>query len=650
MMNTLLINNKLLFHNTTKSIRHWFLIIIFLLLDCLRVNAQPTTNVGTDFWIAFPRNQSSAELKIFVSSNYTANCSAISAYPGVTQSFSVTPGILTQINVPVGVALAGGVENKGIRITATHPIAVYGLNKQLGTTDAFLGLPVIALGTDYRIMTYKGTLGVGYDNGTSLSVVATQNGTILNIYNKQNNNSSIINLDEGQTYFIEMDIQGDDFTGSRVQSNYPVAVFGSVVCVNIPDDQCPYCDHIVEQLFPISALGKNYITVPLAGRDGSGDIFRVLATEDITDVSINGTSITQINAGEFYETNLSDYNSITTNKPVMVAQFAKGKSCSGNITGDPLMMLIFPREQFLTNYTIGTVAGFNSHWVNIVASSEALGTIYQDGVLIPGFAFTPVGTTGFYGAQQSITGGTHTFTSTNPFGVFVYGWTNANSYGYPGGGSLSPVATVTSVTLSPATSSGILNVTSLCFTAHVENNSGNPVNGILVNFYISGISPLTGHGYTDAAGNAEFCYTQTGTVPGIDEVSAEVSGNTSITSLAYWNLPGPCINPSDGGNIGTAQTGCPGYDPAMLLNLALPSGESGTLEYKWQISTTGSSSGFTDIAGSNSENYDPPPISQTTWFRRLARVNCMTTWAGAALSNTIEITDATPVPVIIKHN
>ncbi len=155
--------------------------------------------------------------------------------------------------------------------------------------------------------------------------------------------------------------------------------------------------------------------------------------------------VATINAGEFFETNLTGYNSINCSQATLVGQYAKGQNCSGNSLGDPFMMLLMPKEQYLTSYTIINVAGvvpFNAHWVNVVAPDYALGTIYQDGVLIPTGAFTQIGTTNYYGAQRSVTQGSHSFNSAFPFGVSVYGWRSVDSYGYPGGGSMSPVATV----------------------------------------------------------------------------------------------------------------------------------------------------------------------------------------------------------------
>ena len=550
--------------------------------------------------------------------------------------------MVTTLTLPSNVVLSAGTENKGIRITSVDPITVYGLNYETASSDAYLALPVNALGLDYTVMTYSNTIGLG----TCFSVVATQDGTALTIYNHLTNLTSNVNLNTGETYIVTATNLNDDLTGSRIQSNFPVAVYGSVTCVDIPSG-CATCDHIVEEMFPHYAWGKNFVTVPLAGRDASGDVFRVLAAEDGTTVTVNGVIVTTINTGEYYEAILTGYNSISTNHASLLAQFAKGQFCSGN-TGDPFMVLIPPEEQFLTNYTVVNVAGFGGQWVNIIAPSNAISIIYQDGVLIPPAAFIQIGATNFYGAQRSVTGGSHTFSCSFPFGVFVYGWNAANSYGYPGGCSLSPVGTVNSITLSPLTASGQLNVTSVCLTANVLDINSNPVAGVLVNFHVSGINPLSGNAYTDASGNAVYCYTQTGVTPGTDNVYADCFGFNSNTSVVTWTYNPPCVNPDNGGTISNDQSGCGSYTPAILNNIALPTGQTGTLEYKWQQSIVSSSSGFTDIAGSNSASFNPAAITQTTWFKRLARVNCMQDWSGAVASNVLVATVINPLPISLS--
>ncbi len=99
-----------------------------------------------------------------------------------------------------------------------------------------------------------------------------------------------------------------------------------------------------------------------------------------------------------------------------------------------------------------------------------------------------------------------------------------------------------------------------------------------------------------------------------------------------------CTNPTNGGEIAESQAICGGDDPVAFTSTSDPTGHLGTLEYKWQSSTTSAIAGFSDIASSNAATYTPGALTQTTWFKRLARVDCQTDWTGAAESNTIEIT------------
>jgi hypothetical protein len=111
----------------------------------------------------------------------------------------------------------------------------------------------------------------------------------------------------------------------------------------------------------------------------------------------------------------------------------------------------------------------------------------------------------------------------------------------------------------------------------------------------------------------------------------------NFTLYAQWTA-NACTNPTSGGTIAAAQTGATPFNPAAFTSSAAASGHSGTLEYKWQSSTTGSSTGFSDIASSNADIYDAGALTQTTWYKRLARVSCSADWTGAAESNVLEVT------------
>ena len=112
---------------------------------------------------------------------------------------------------------------------------------------------------------------------------------------------------------------------------------------------------------------------------------------------------------------------------------------------------------------------------------------------------------------------------------------------------------------------------------------------------------------------------------------------TSSTSVSVTPVA-PCANPTGGGTIASDQSGEAPFNPDAFTSTIAATGHTGTLEYKWQSSTTSSSAGFSDISSSNSDTYDSGALSVTTWFKRLARVSCATDWTGAVESNVLKAT------------
>ena len=136
----------------------------------------------------------------------------------------------------------------------------------------------------------------------------------------------------------------------------------------------------------------------------------------------------------------------------------------------------------------------------------------------------------------------------------------------------------------------------------------------------------------------------------IGGISDDYDGNTRAATPTMGAFESAsCTNPTNGGLIADNQSGCDPFDPAIITSTSAASGETGTLEYKWQMSTTSNSAGFTDVAGATADSYDPGVLTQTTWYKRLARVDCKSDWTGAAASNVVEMT-VNPVPDVITAN
>lgn len=117
--------------------------------------------------------------------------------------------------------------------------------------------------------------------------------------------------------------------------------------------------------------------------------------------------------------------------------------------------------------------------------------------------------------------------------------------------------------------------------------------------------------------------------PVIDMGAYEYNHNT--------DPPYPCNNPQYAGEIvATATLVCSG-DFSLINSISEAGIYSGTLEYKWQASTSSADDGFSDIEESNNASYEAVDLTTTTWFKRMARVNCMSDWSGAVETNVVEI-------------
>lgn len=465
----------------------------------------------------------------------------------------MTPGTVTTVVVPNTAQVTGAdsVQNKGIRVTASAEVTVYGLNRLFQSTDAFLGLPTDILGTEYINLGYR---NVNILNATQFGIVAIQDNTTITITPTVNagagrtaNAPYNIVLNQGQAYQLRSTLSSPaDLSGSLITADQPIAVFGGHQCANIPQG-FRACDHIVEQLPPTSTWGKSFVTMPLATRT-RGDTFRVLASTDSTRVSINGLFVTTLNKGQFHERIIVDPATITATEPVLVAQYSNGTAFDG-VTSDPFMMLIPPFEQFLGNYTVTTPAsGFRTNYINVVAPDAAVGSINLDGAPIPAASFTPIGASGFSGAQVPVSLGSHNLVGTQPFGVFVYGFDSFDSYGYPGGQSLAEVAIVTDLDLTPRTAINSVG-TQHCVNGLATDQNNSPVPGVRVDFTVTGANPNTGFANAGSDGVAQYCYI--GANAGLDTIVGQI-GALSDTVTKQWTTTSQVCDVDGDGDIDKA--------------------------------------------------------------------------------------------------
>jgi hypothetical protein len=97
----------------------------------------------------------------------------------------------------------------------------------------------------------------------------------------------------------------------------------------------------------------------------------------------------------------------------------------------------------------------------------------------------------------------------------------------------------------------------------------------------------------------------------------ELTANSSTITCTYAisDQNNSSLVTATPGSIGSNQTICSGQSAATLTSETAATNQS---SYIWQVSTTSSSSGFTDISGTNTTTYSPGNLTQTSYFQRIA--------------------------------
>jgi hypothetical protein len=388
-------------------------------------------------------------------------------------------------------------------VVSTGPIVVYQFNPiiQQFSNDASTLIPIQALGMDYVVIGYNTANPCGDPNfniesipdHTAITILATQDDTSVTVTPthpiKASSGDSglpiaataagspltfklsrytVANLESdqmtGNAFACAMSKQDGDFTGSQIHSDKPIVVFtsgergigfGGAENVQDPpgwdpqngDDIC-CTDHLEEQLFPVTALGKEFAIArsPIRSTDPTWkepDIFRVVATADNTLITTNlpapYNSFT-LNARQqktFAATSgfaLKASNAVEIASYLVSQQFVK----QGYI-GDPSQLLHPAAEQHRKSYVFLIPGTFQSNY--IVMAKPKAASVTLDGIPLAqteqsNCVYAPIGTVANVEYEQvtcPAVEGHHTVSANLPFGLSVYGYYNVGSYAFVGG-------------------------------------------------------------------------------------------------------------------------------------------------------------------------------------------------------------------------
>ncbi|XP_076472746.1 uncharacterized protein LOC143302101 isoform X13 [Babylonia areolata] len=440
---------------------------VFLMMAALVILPPPSLaafdNKGKEFILGFMENRqfktyplTDVQLFITTFSNTPAMVSvSIPLFnPSFRKDITVTKGEVQTVKVPHSIR-GKGIEksNKGIRIQATEEVSVYGVNLEPHSTDAYVALPVDVLGKEYYALTYE--------NDAELMVIATEDGTDVSItwpklagtlpYNGVDytaGDTLKLTLDKYETFHsLNLDINAD-FTGAHIVSSKPVAVVSGNVKVTIPKRDLS-ADHLTEMMMPVDTWGKTFLSTSTPDRS-IGDLYRFVASEDATTITLSGFSTKQFidKAGDFVTLDIpsTTYTKITSDKPIMVAMFAKTFKNDGQFFGDPSMSLIIPEPQYANEYTWATVKtpegqDFNNK-ISVIVEKSKMAGLRMDGHPITWYREKGIVGSTKMNLWVRVTPGSHNIFHLDPTVTFMAhasGTAKQNSYAYQAGMNLARI-------------------------------------------------------------------------------------------------------------------------------------------------------------------------------------------------------------------
>lgn len=410
----------------------------------------------------------------------------------VLESASVAPGelhtfVLAANSGPLAqhaVVSATGVTKQALRLESDLPVVAYQFSpyssSQVATADASILLPEHAWGQDYLVPSYHNS-----DSSDSwVSVISLADGnevTVempLGMTDATAGGGAIPGLAAGMGHTQTIGAQeilrvvssGNstaDFTGMRVSSTAPVAVFTGSPAMSLPGPGMNfYKDYLEEQIPPRTAWGKEYAVVKFRPRSDEDDLYRFLADKDGTTLTLSGgvTDVIMLDEGEFHEVRTAASFLASADEAILVAHYMlsqdesngpkddaqyPGPFISDNCQftdpqhtelGDPAITFIPPTAQYRRSYTFLTPETYAWDMLTVVAPMAGWASITLDGAPLPDP--NDLGFAGLGEARFLIPDGPHDIRSAaTKFGIEVYGYDCRISYAYPGGLSLGEINT-----------------------------------------------------------------------------------------------------------------------------------------------------------------------------------------------------------------
>ena len=390
--------------------------------------------VGTEFLVAIDKSQvtgTAPQLTIIGAPGTSGTVVA----PSGTTAFTIDADGAVDVVLTAASSYDTGLSNVVVSVTADAAIAIQVVEGHTSYVDGYMALPKDNLGTHYVISSWqRNTVYSGSAN--QIGVAAIENGTTFTIRDAAGTVLHTRTINANQVYNYSNAVGSTDLTGATVTADKPVAVYAVAEQMVIPNTSASASDKLVEQMLPTSMLESEYYVAPLP----HPYLTRIIATADNTQVTVNGSVVATLNAGQFHQIDGTGALHIESSAAVLVAQYTKGNSTEpgGGSTGDPSMTLAPLPSAFVKSYTVAAAdvytgaAATPARTAVVVIPTAAVASLALDGIAVSAPA-TAIGTSGYSWIAVTLPDDNgHILTADERFGLTIYREESMGAYSFAG--------------------------------------------------------------------------------------------------------------------------------------------------------------------------------------------------------------------------
>lgn len=381
-------------------------------------------------------NEPGVQFQLFITGYASSTKVTISVHKSQFQSnFVLTQGQTQVVKIPAYAEMSGTAKFcNTVLVRADQDVSVLALSSKANSADTNVVYPISSLGTDYYILTPVGDGDRRFYQ--EFSIIAWRDPVQVEIHLKGSVRFQERIYQAGTKLSVSLlpyeavQFQShQDLSGTRIRAPQPVAVLSGHSCAR----KNTKCNHVVEQLLPVTRWGREFFIPPLSFQM-KYDIAYIVASQTTLITYFSGDTHQNqlLRAGTVFQLEVTRTGPlyISASAGVQVFFFCTGGSHNG-IAFDPFLLTIPDASSYCTSYSLMGQKSFENYALIVVKKVAAAG-ITMGGRPLGGVSWKQIPGSEYVWGEYSLGNGASQYVMGHPdtpFGLLSFGIANRNAYG-----------------------------------------------------------------------------------------------------------------------------------------------------------------------------------------------------------------------------